>query len=522
MASVPVPALGYKPTIGEAVKRAADRYGDRDFLVLPDRRMTFAEAERESAALAKRMLAGGIGKGTRVGLLYTYSTEWVVAWLAASRIGALVMPFSTIYAPGELRTVLRLGDVSVLLLGPTMLGRDMIAFVEAAVPALADAAGPALFIDELPFLRSVWVTGATDRVWARQLPLTVDAVDVPVGDAMLAAVEEDVVPADLAAVIYTSGSSALPKGVVHSHGAIMRTSASFQAAVPRGSHVIFCAFPFFWIGGFLVLGGALNTGLTVCCLEKFEARAALDMVEKERCSMIAAWPSLIQSMRTDATFPTRHLEHCAMLVSGPSDVALVGTPVPGIPRHRGMSETVGTWSGVECKIIDPKTGEELPEGQEGELVIRGPGVTQGYYKKEREEVFDADGWLHTGDRCLIVDNRPFFLGRFYEMIKTRGANVSPREVELVLESFPDIAHALVFGLPHLEMEEEVTAVIVPAPGATPDADSIRTRAHKELSSYKVPTRIEILTGESDVPWLGSGKPDKLALKARLADTSRPK
>ena len=131
----------------------------------------------------------------------------------------------------------------------------------------------------------------------------------------------------------------------------------------------------------------------------------------------------------------------------------------------------------------------LPELEEGELLIRGYGVTQGYYKKEREEVFDAEGWLHTGDRCFIVDNRPFFVGRFYEMIKTRGANVSPREVELVLEGFPDIAHALVFGLPHPELEEEVTAVIVPAPGRTarrgvdpdagPPASCRRTRSRPE-------------------------------------------
>ena len=124
MPAVPVPDLGYPATLAESIKRAARLYGERDFLVLPDRRITFAEADRALAAIAKQMLAGGIGKGTRVGLFYTYSVEWLVAWLAASRIGALVMPFSTIYAPGELRTVLRLGDVSTLVLGPTLLGRD--------------------------------------------------------------------------------------------------------------------------------------------------------------------------------------------------------------------------------------------------------------------------------------------------------------------------------------------------------------------------------------------------------------
>lgn len=513
-APVPVPDISYRATIGASLLRAAALYGDRDFIVLPDHRLTFADAERRSRALARRMLAAGIGKGSRVGLFYTYSTEWVVAWLAASRVGALVMPFSTIYAPVELATVVKLGDVSVLLLGPTMLGRDMAAFLEQAWPELAEAASPELFLPDVPYLRSVWFTGPTDRPWGRSVPIDVTADD-PVSDELLEAAEEEVVPADLAAVVYTSGSSALPKGVVHTHSSIVRTTVPLAAMRAEGSNVMFCAFPFFWIGGFLVLGGALHAGLTVCCLERFEPEAALDMVERERCGSVLAWPSLIQSMRTHPSHAGRDLGHCPILVSGPSDIALVDSPIPGTPAHRGMSETVGNWNGVERRIVDPATGEELPDGEEGELVIRGYGVTQGYYKKEREDVFDADGWLHTGDRCVMVEGRPYFVGRFYEMIKTRGANVSPREVELALENMPEVAHALVFGVPHPEMEEEVTAVLVPAPGATLDVDAVRSRARKVLSSYKVPTRIEVLTQESDVPWLASGKPDKLQLRQRL-------
>jgi acyl-CoA synthetase (AMP-forming)/AMP-acid ligase II len=512
---VPIPDLGYRATLGASIRRAAGLFPERDFIVLPDRRLTFAAAEKASVAVAKEMLGAGIGKGTRVGLFYTYSVEWVVAWLAASRIGALVMPFSTTYTPAELRTVLRIGDVSVLLSGPRMLRKDMASFLEDAVPGLARADRPALFLPALPFLRSIWITGDTDRRWATRVSLDPAGGGGVASDEILEQVEEDVVPADLATVVYTSGSSALPKGVVHTHSSIVRSTAVFGDQVASGNPVLFCGFPFFWIGGFLVLGAALHGGLTVCCLERFDAAGALDMVEKERCGIVAAWPSLIQSMRTHPSRPGRDLAHCPVLVEGPSDVALANTPVPGIPAHRGMSETVGNWNAVERRVVDPETGGQLPDLDEGELVIRGYGMTQGYYKKEREEVFDPDGWLHTGDRCVIVDNRAYFVGRFYEMVKSRGANVSPREVELVLEGFTDVAHALVFGLPHPEMEEEVTAVIVPAPGASPDADSIRARAHEQLSSYKVPTRIEFLTNEDKVPWLASGKPDKLAVKSRL-------
>ncbi len=155
--------------------------------------------------------------------------------------------------------------------------------------------------------------------------------------------------------------------------------------------------------------------------------------------------------------------------------------------------------------------------EEGELWVRGPGVMHGYYKKEREEVFDANGWLHTGDRVFMHEGRPFFVGRFTEMVKSQGANVAPREVELFLETFPEVLYAFVLGMPHAERGEEVTAVLVAAKDNVIDPGDLQARAREEISSYKVPTRIEVWS-EDAVPWLGSGKPDKLAIRTRLAVT----
>jgi acyl-CoA synthetase (AMP-forming)/AMP-acid ligase II len=520
---VDVPELDFRPTIADALHGAVRRWGDRDFVVTPDRRMTYAEAEVSSRHLANRMLAAGMGKGTRVGLYFTYGQEWVIAWLAASRIGALVMPLPTTYRPAEIRTVLRLGDIDTLITARTVLGKDMQRMLEDSVPGLADAradgGASALFLPAAPSLRAVWMSGDADAPWAAPVDLEAEVAGA-VPDDLLAAVEREVVPADLAQVTYTSGSSAEPKGVVHTHGTVVRATSGIAALQGDGGAppVFFCAFPFFWIGGTLVLGAALQSGATVLVIERFEPAAALDLIERERATAVLGWPTLLQAMRDHPSFASRDLPDIPSLTVGPADMAIAVTPVPGIPAHRGMSETVGNIMSVQHRAVDPDTGEDQPDLAEGEMLVRGYGLMHGYYKKERHEVFDDDGWLHTGDRVFMHEGRPYFVGRFTEMVKSQGANVAPREVELFLEeTFPEVLYAFVVGMPHAERGEEVTAVLVPAQGHTIDAADVQRRAREQISSYKVPTRIECWR-EDEVPWLGSGKPDKLAIKARLGET----
>jgi acyl-CoA synthetase (AMP-forming)/AMP-acid ligase II len=525
MSAPEVPQLSFRPTVGDALHHAVAHWPGHDFIVTPDRRMTYGQAETDSARLAQRMLAAGMGKGTRVGLYLPYGQDWVVAWLAASRIGALVMPLATTYRPAEIRKVLRIGDIDTLLTARVVLGHDMQDMLEASVPGLADALGPRLFLPETPFLRSVWVIGDPDRAWATQLDLRAELdpdADPAVTDDVLRAIESEVVPADLAQVTYTSGSSADPKGVVHTHGTVMRATAALAAlqtadgAPPR----VFCAFPFFWIGGTLILGAALHSGATVLVTERFDPGAALDLIEQAQATHVLGWPTLLQAMRDHPSFAGRTLPDIPGLTVGPADVALMASPVPGIPAHRGMSETVGNIASVAYRVVDPETGHDVPEGDEGELWVRGYGLMHGYYKRERADVFDADGWFHTGDRVFLHDGRAWFVGRTTEMVKSRGANVAPREVELFLEEeFDEVLYAFVLGLPHPEFGEQVAAVLVPAHGRTLDPDDIARRAREQISSYKVPTRIDVWD-EPEVPWLGSGKPDKRAIRERLEESGR--
>jgi acyl-CoA synthetase (AMP-forming)/AMP-acid ligase II len=185
----------------------------------------------------------------------------------------------------------------------------------------------------------------------------------------------------------------------------------------------------------------------------------------------------------------------------------------GHPRNLGMTETFGPHANREWfdyKLIDPGSGRELDDGEEGEFLVRGFGLMAGLYKKEREEVFDADGWYHTGDRGYIEDGTIWFTGRYSEAIKSGGANVAPLEVERVLESLPGVAMALVVGIPDPDRGQVVAAAVVPAPGSLLDTDDLRAQVNRRLSAYKVPTRWRVLE-RHQVPWLASGKANKRAL-----------
>jgi acyl-CoA synthetase (AMP-forming)/AMP-acid ligase II len=175
---------------------------------------------------------------------------------------------------------------------------------------------------------------------------------------------------------------------------------------------------------------------------------------------------------------------------------------------------------IEHRIADPATGATLEDGEEGEICVRGYCLMTRRYKHEREEVLDVDGWFHTGDRGFLRDGYLFFTGRLTEMIKTHGANVSPREVELALEQQPDVAQGFVMGVPDAERGEAVAAVVVPADGCVLDVDDLRARLQELLSAYKVPRRVLVLR-DDEVPWLASQKADRLAIRDLLArDASR--
>src|SRR5262245_44669057 len=540
-----MPFPDFTPTSSELLRRVAAEHGSRELIVTEARQLTYQQAESESAELARALLASGVGKGTRVGILFPNGPEWVTAFFAVTRIGALAVPISTFYQARELGYVLRHADVQLLLCCDRMLKNDFLPRLERAAPGLAECKGEPLHVRELPHLRAVRVWGRATCDWALDGPRSFAAAReaAPAIDAsFLAEIEASVAPADPAVLIYTSGSTADPKGAVHTHGTLVRHACNLvQYNDWVAGDRIYASMPFFWVGGLVVsLLACMYRRATLLCEEGFDRDRTLAFLSRERATVIGAWPAVIQAL---AQHP-RLREYDFSCVRGgtlyevmppekrPADIELRTNSL-------GMTETCGphTWGdmtvdlpeslrgtfgsavpGVEHKVVNPETGETLGPGEYGEICVRGYSRCQGLYKREREETFDADGYYHTGDGGWFdAEGHLFFKGRIGDMIKTAGTNVAPREVEIALEALPEVKLAAVVGVPDPVRGQLVVAAVVAEPGCQVDPDALRARLREELSSYKVPRHLFVLPHD-EVPLTDSGK----VHKKKLLDLLEPR
>ncbi len=532
----------FEATAPAFIRTLAARHGDKTLIALDDQRLSYAEAESRSARLGRALLAAGAGKGTRIGILMPNGPDWVVAWLAAARIGAIAVPLNTFFQVRELAWILRHADVDTLLTVSGFLNHDYLATLEAAAPSLAGPATMPLRLPELPHLRRVLVWGPDDRHWAESGPAAIESAggDAAIDDAFLRAIEDAVTPADPMMILYSSGSTADPKGAVHSHGTVIRHSYNLVSQRDvKSDDVIWSPMPFFWVGGlvFSFLGG-MHAGATMVVEEVFEPEKTLRFLERERVTIAAGWPHFGQAL---AAHPSRSERDLSSLRAGNLPEILPPDVVPADPLRRpnalGMTETCGphTWGpdgvlpeslrgsfgsaveGVEHKVVDPDTGETLAPGEFGEICVRGYSLMQGLYKVEREDCFDADGFYRTGDGGHFdADGVLFFKARLGDLIKTGGANVTPSEVEAVLTGFPEVQAAYVVGVPDPERGQNVAASVVLEAGQQVEPEALRQRVKSEISAYKVPRHLFVDEADT-LPFTDSGKIDKRRLAELLAE-----
>ncbi|HKT54246.1 MAG TPA: class I adenylate-forming enzyme family protein [Caulobacteraceae bacterium] len=530
---------GYVPTLPNLIHAAVEQHGGREFLVMGDRRLTFADVERQSAELAKGLLALGVGKGTRLGLLMPNNPDWVLNYFAAARVGALTVALSTFFQASEISWGLRFNDIDTLLITREYLNADYIERLERALPGLAQQTSTELHLPTHPYLRRIIVWGDCDRPWAMPGPdaILAAAKDKPqIDDAFLAAVEANIAPADLLLTICTSGSTSEPKAVVHTHGCAVRTADLFTDYQGfRPTDRIWTGFAFFWIGGHnSAILPCLYVGSSLHFTRTPKPSEIVDTILREQLTVVTLWQSQSEGVAAEARKRGVTLDSVRRGAGKHRDDSGQTIPPERIFSPLGMTETFGMHSmekysaplprgkqgsmgrhlpGVERRIIDPDTGREVACGRQGELYVRGQSLMAGYYKRERAETFTRDGFFATGDLASIdEDDYLFFHGRKNEMIKTSGANVSPREVEAVLQSLPGVREAIVFGIPDAVKGERVAAVLVAVDGHVLDGEALKTQLRQEISPYKVPQQITVLPYDQ-IPRTGSEK----AIKRHLID-----
>lgn len=536
-------------TIGGYARAVTERYAEREALVIrpPDGSRvswTYAELWERSVEIAKALIAAGVGKDSRVGVLMTNRPEFIAATFGIALAGSVTVALSTFSTPAELQYQLQASGVSVLLYDRHVLKKDFGAMLVELEPRIGRP--EALQSARFPFLRRLV---ALDSVTEGAPAQFADAARVErwadflrggagVEDAVVERRAASVPPGDAGALFFSSGTTSMPKGILHAHRAL----ALQWWRWPRIMDVDAERFPvrcwtgngFFWSGNIsMVLGNALTTGGTVVLQPVFEAEQALALMEAERVSFPIGrphqWARLEASERWEradlsslhyVTYGTKLLDHPTVKTDwrlcpayGTTETLTINTAVDAntsVELYRGSFGK--PLPGNILKIFDPLTGQPVPVGTRGEVAIKGPTLMLGYVGKTLDETFDDEGFFRTGDGGYVDEEGwLFWEGRLTEMIKTGGANVSPLEVDSVIANFPGVKLTQTVGVPDEMLGELVVTCVVAHAGESVDAGALRDFAKGQLASFKVPREI-LFFDEAEFAVTGSGKVKFQALR----------
>ena len=526
-------------TLGAFIDAAARDFGGRPALLTAEEQVTYADLARHAERLAAGLARLGVATGTHVGLLMPNRPEWLACAFAVFRLGAILVPLNTLHRRAELEYALRHADVNVLITVDRFLNHAYVDLLRQIVPEIA-AAAPPIVSAALPALREVVVAGAAGGGAIRALDhVRADGTAMAGG---LGAVQAGVAPSDPAAIFFTSGTTAAPKGAVHTHASMLYAARNVADCLGlTADDRTWGYLPFFFTGGLVAVALAtLSRGGAVLLQEVFDPGATLKLMAEHHCTTLFAWPHQAEALIAHPEFAATPL---ALRKGVGANTAWAAHLYP--PDHQavgtwGMTETgpMATSSrfddplpvragahgrpmpGLDMRIIDPNTGTPLPVGQDGELVVRGASVMAHYYKMTPADCFDADGYFHSGDLARVdAAGCLHFLGRFKDVIKTAGVNVAAAEVEAVLQDHPGVTLACVVGVPHPARGESIAAFVVRRdPGCS--EDDLLAFCRARLASYKVPQHV-FFCSEADLPVLGSGKVDKGALRALAVERLLP-
>jgi HIP---CoA ligase len=522
-----VPSAGLSaipPTVPSAVRRAALLWPHDEAVIDGSERVTWADLETWMERAARAFAASGVRPGDRVALWAPNSLTWIVAALGVYAAGGVLVPVNTRFKGAEAAHVLRTAQVRLLLTVTDFLSADYAGMLAGADPDLT-ADLDVVVLSGPPGSAVPW-----DAFLARGGP----------GVGPLGA-EESLGADDISDIIFTSGTTGSPKGVVLAHGASTRSYVAWSDVVGlRHGDRYLIVYPFFHCAG--LKSGMLAcvlTGATIVPCPVFDVPVVLDMVAKERISMLPGPPALYQSL-LNADLSGHDTSSLRLAVTGAASV-----PVDLVRRIRddlgfasvvtgyGLTETTGTVSmcrhddpveiiagtsgrpipGMEVRVVD-LAGTDVPAGEQGEVWARGYAIMRAYFNapEATAETITADGWLRTGDIGILdAAGNLRITDRIKDMFIVGGFNAYPAEIENLISRHPDVAQVAVIGVPDERMGEVGYAYVIPRQGAALTEADLIAWCRKEMANFKVPRHFEFVQA---LPLNPSGKVLKFELSSR--------
>ncbi len=534
-------------TMGDLLRETAGKFPDREALVHPEFgvRQTYGEFLASCTEVAKGFMALGVQQGDKVSVWTTNLPEWVYLQFGLGMIGAVLVTVNTNYKSHELEYILRQSDSTTLVIMEQYRDTSYREITRSVLPGLGGADTGGLLSDELPFLRNVVYIGDYPDIPGMKRFDEVVALGGKISDDELTVREKSVDCRDVVNMQYTSGTTGFPKGVMLSHYNIINNARMVGEVMGMSERDrLLIQVPFFHCFGCVM--STLNCvyyGAAMVVLEYFDPLKALQTIENERCTAVNGVPTMfigimslpefrkfdLSSLRTGimagSPCPTESMKRVMSDMHCPEIVIAYGltesSPVMTMTRRDDPVEakvsTVGRlFDGVEARIVDIETGEEVPPGVHGEIITRSPCVMEGYYKMPDETAvaIDGDGWLHTGD-LGTVDEEGYFrvTGRIKDMIIRGGENIYPREIEEFLHTHPKVQDVYVVGVPDAKYGEQVLAVVVPEDGVPVEEEEFVEFCRGRIARHKIPRYWRFT---ADIPMTASGKVQKYKLVERYA------
>lgn len=533
-------------TIAQVLREAAQSYGDDVAMAFKGDKTTYGQLYLKAGKLAIGLGELGIKKGDRVGTLFDNAPEWMLTKYALHIIGAVIIPINVNFRAEEIKFVLSQGDIQTLIMTDRLKYGDYIQILGQIDQDIMTSTDCSITSKIVPCLDRI-VCLSPD---GKKYPFCHDFFQVEASGEDC--IEKDIDKmtecgdaTDICNILFTSGSTAFPKGAMHNHTSLLGIGLHLipeTFKMKPGSRLL-GNFPFYHIAGCVYFPLGSLTGGYALHINEFVPSEVLSIIESEKINFFCGFEAHFNALTNAPEFKDHDLRSVenVLLAAGPEWYDKCKKIFPGariIAHHYGFSEGTGvsmmfdetdhvirkytngkSWPGIEIKVVNPITGVQVPPNENGELCLRGWSRFQGYYKNEEEtrKAIDKEGFFHSGDYGSKDENGNIcYRGRYKMMIKTGGENVSEREVENFLESMPGIRSVQIVGVPHEKWGEAVTAVIETEPNHQLTQEDVFTFCKEKISKYKIPKKVIFFSGD-EWPLLGSGKVNKLALRQKVLE-----